>query len=89
MDWMKNVLAGGKATVVTHGRTYGVDQPRVVPMTEATRFFAAKEQKQHRRYEHDTYDVEGGRHQLASMDQTEDSVVATQLRRIGIVDRWR
>jgi deazaflavin-dependent oxidoreductase (nitroreductase family) len=49
-DWMKNVLASGQATVVTHGRTYGVDQPQVVPMTEATRYFGPKEQNLHRRF---------------------------------------
>jgi deazaflavin-dependent oxidoreductase (nitroreductase family) len=49
-DWMKNVLASGKATVVTHGRTYGVDQPEVIPMAEATRYFGPKEQKLHRRF---------------------------------------
>jgi deazaflavin-dependent oxidoreductase (nitroreductase family) len=53
-DWAKNVLASGKATVVTHGQTYGVDQPQVIPMTEATRYFGAKEQKLHRRFAVDT-----------------------------------
>jgi len=53
-DWMKNVLASGQATVVTHGRTYGVDQPQIVPMSEATRFFGPKEQKLHRRFAVDT-----------------------------------
>jgi deazaflavin-dependent oxidoreductase (nitroreductase family) len=49
-DWMKNVLAHGTATVVTHGHFYDVDEPHVVPMTEATRFFASKEQRLHRRF---------------------------------------
>ncbi len=49
-DWVKNVLADGKATVVTHGQTYGIDQPHVIPMTEATRYFAPKERKLHRRF---------------------------------------
>jgi len=53
-DWMKNVLASGTATVVTHGRTYGVDQPKVVPMAEATMYFGPKEQKLHRRFAVDT-----------------------------------
>ena len=53
-DWMKNVLASRNATVVTHGRTYGVDQPQVIPMTEATRYFGPKEQKLHRRFGVDT-----------------------------------
>jgi deazaflavin-dependent oxidoreductase (nitroreductase family) len=49
-DWMKNVLANGKATIVTHGQTYEVNQPRRVPMSDATAFFGPKEQKLHRRY---------------------------------------
>jgi len=49
-DWMKNVLASRKATVVTHGRAYEVDHPQVIPMTEATRYFRPKEQKLHRRF---------------------------------------
>ena len=53
-DWMKNVLATGKATVVTHGRTNGVDQPQVIPMTDATSYFGPKEQKLHRRVAVDT-----------------------------------
>ncbi len=53
-DWMKNVLASGNATVVSHGRTYGVDQPQIVPMTEATRYFGPKEQKLHRRFSVET-----------------------------------
>ena len=53
-DWMKKVLAVGTATLVTHGRTYGVDQPQVIPMTEATSYFGPKEQKLHRRFAVDT-----------------------------------
>jgi deazaflavin-dependent oxidoreductase (nitroreductase family) len=53
-DWMKNVLASGRATVVTHGRTYGVDRPDVIPMAEGTAYFGPKEQKLHRRFAVDT-----------------------------------
>jgi len=49
-DWMKNVVASGTATVVTHGQTYRVGQPEVIPMSEATRYFGPKEQKLHRRF---------------------------------------
>ena len=49
-DWMKNVLASGTATVVTHGQTYEVDQPQVIPMADATQYFRPKEQKLHRRF---------------------------------------
>ena len=51
---MKNVLASGTATVVTHGKTLAVDQPQVIPMTEATRYFLPKEQKLHQRFAVDT-----------------------------------
>jgi deazaflavin-dependent oxidoreductase (nitroreductase family) len=53
-DWAKNVLAGGAASVVTHGQTYQVDRPQVIPMTDATPCFGAKEQKLHRRFAVDT-----------------------------------
>ena len=49
-DWMKNVLADGRATIVSHGQTYEVDHPRIVSMSEATSHFAAKEQALHRRF---------------------------------------
>ena len=35
-DWMKNVLARGTATVVTHGQEYEVDQPQVIPRPRDT-----------------------------------------------------
>lgn len=53
-DWMKNVLASGTATLVTHGQAYEVDQPQVISMTDATRYFRPKEQKLHRRFAVDT-----------------------------------
>ncbi len=49
-DWTKNVLASGAASVVTHGQAYEVDQPQVIPMTDATRYFGPKEQRLHRRF---------------------------------------
>jgi deazaflavin-dependent oxidoreductase (nitroreductase family) len=49
-DWMKNVVASGRATVVSHGRSYEVDQPRLVPMTEASNYFGPKERKLQRRF---------------------------------------
>jgi hypothetical protein len=51
---MKNVLANGQASVVSHGQTYEVDQPQVIPMSEATMHFGPKEQKLHRRFDVDT-----------------------------------
>lgn len=50
-DWMKNVVAVGEASVVSHGRAYRVDQPQVIPMAEATGHFGPKEQKLHRRFD--------------------------------------
>lgn len=49
-DWSKNVLASGTATIVSNGRDYVVDQPQIIPMTEATSHFRPKEQKLHRRF---------------------------------------
>ncbi len=53
-DWAKNVVASGTASVVTHGQAYDVDQPRIIPMLDATQYFAPKEQKLHRRFAVDT-----------------------------------
>ncbi len=53
-DWMKNVVASGKATVLTRGRAYEVDQPEVIAMADATGYFRPKEQKLHRRFSVDT-----------------------------------
>ena len=33
-DWVQNVLAAGSATLVTEGRTYEIDQPEIVPITD-------------------------------------------------------
>ena len=49
-DWLKNVLAAGSASVVSSGDRYDIDQPKVIPMGEATAFFGAKEQRLHRRF---------------------------------------
>jgi deazaflavin-dependent oxidoreductase (nitroreductase family) len=49
-DWLKNILAEGSATVISDGRSYDVDRPEVIPMTEATTYFRPKEQRLHRRF---------------------------------------
>lgn len=46
-DWLKNVLASGSATIVDEGNTYDVDQPEVVPMAAAGRFFSSQDQRAH------------------------------------------
>ena len=53
-DWLKNVLAKGSATIVTSGRTYEVDRPEVIPMTEATAYFRPREQRMHRQFRVDS-----------------------------------
>lgn len=49
-DWLKNVLASGKAEIVNKGTTYAVDRPEVVSMEDATGYFGPKEQRLHRRF---------------------------------------
>ena len=53
-DWLKNVLDKGSATIVTNGRTYEVDRPEVIPMTEATAYFRPREQRMHRQFHVDS-----------------------------------
>lgn len=50
-DWLKNVLASGSAA---DARTYGVDQPEVIPIAEGTAFFRPREQGMHRRFRVDS-----------------------------------
>jgi deazaflavin-dependent oxidoreductase (nitroreductase family) len=49
-DWQKNVLASGKAEIVTDGKSYAVDRPEVVAMSDATGYFRPKEQRLHGRF---------------------------------------
>jgi deazaflavin-dependent oxidoreductase (nitroreductase family) len=53
-DWMKNVQASGRATVITHGHSYEVDHPLIIPMSDATQHFGPKEQRLHRRFDVET-----------------------------------
>ena len=46
-DWLKNVLAAGRATLVFDGETYEVDRPEVVSMDGANRLFPEREQRIH------------------------------------------
>jgi len=46
-DWLKNVLAAGKATIVYDGKTVDVDHPEVVPMADANRLFPPNQQRMH------------------------------------------
>jgi len=53
-DWLKNVLDKGSAAIVANGHTYQVDQPQVIPMTEATSYFRPREQRMHRQFHVDS-----------------------------------
>ena len=53
-DWLKNVLAAGSAAIVADGRSYEVDRPAVIPMTEATAYFRPRERRMHRQFHVDT-----------------------------------
>ena len=48
-DWLKNVLASGRATIVHAGKVYPVDRPEIVPMAGARSYFPAVLQRVHRR----------------------------------------
>jgi deazaflavin-dependent oxidoreductase (nitroreductase family) len=47
-DWAKNVLARGVAAIVYGGRTYSVDEPKIVPLAEATLNFTSADRLAHR-----------------------------------------
>jgi len=47
-DWLKNVLASGRATLVTEGDTYEVDQPLVVPIEVAESYFSPEDKRAQR-----------------------------------------
>ena len=46
-DWLKNVLAAGKAMIVHDGETFEVVEPEVVPIEEAAEWFSEKDRKAH------------------------------------------
>jgi hypothetical protein len=48
VNWLRNVLANGSATLVHAGRTYEVDQPEVVPMRAVESFYPASERQTNR-----------------------------------------
>ena len=49
-DWLRNVLANGSATLVSGGQEYQVDNPELIPMSDATGFFRPQERRLHRRF---------------------------------------
>ena len=48
-SWLRNVLASGRATLVTEGETWEVDRPDLVPMDAAERWFTAGDVRSFRR----------------------------------------
>ncbi len=44
-QWLKNVLAAGRADVVREGVTYPVDRPQVVPISEMDAYLSRSEQR--------------------------------------------
>jgi deazaflavin-dependent oxidoreductase (nitroreductase family) len=49
-DWLKNVVAAGRATIRFDGHPHAVDLPEVVPMEEVATDFAPREQRMHRQF---------------------------------------
>ena len=49
-DWLRNVLANGKAEITTGGKRQPVERPEVIPISEATPYFRPKEQRLQRRF---------------------------------------
>jgi deazaflavin-dependent oxidoreductase (nitroreductase family) len=49
-DWLRNVLSKGSAVIVTGGQACDIDQPEVIPMTEATAYFRPSEQRMQRQF---------------------------------------
>jgi len=47
-DWLKNVLAGGSAVLVTNGQTCTVDRPEVVATDDVKDEFPPSEERTHR-----------------------------------------
>ena len=48
-DWLRNVLAKGNAEITSHGERYPIDQPKLIPISEATLYLRPKEQRLQRR----------------------------------------
>lgn len=44
-DWVRNVIAAGRATLTTEGETVEVDRPEVLPIEWGMPYFSEKEQR--------------------------------------------
>ncbi len=49
-DWVRNVLAAGRATILDEGSEHRVDRPRLVPMQEVEELFPEKDRRGHRMF---------------------------------------
>lgn len=47
-QWLRNLLAAGRATLVHEGATYAVDRPEVVPLGTVSSRFSASDQRSFR-----------------------------------------
>lgn len=47
-NWLRNVLAGGQATLVTEGETWAVGEPEIVPLASVEDRFPASDRRSHR-----------------------------------------
>ena len=50
VDWVRNVMAAGSATIEHEGRTISVDRPTLIGPDEGNPHFPGKEQRTHRRF---------------------------------------
>jgi deazaflavin-dependent oxidoreductase (nitroreductase family) len=50
-DWLKNLLAAGRATIRFGGARYDVEHPELVDLQQVDGRFAQKEQRLHRRFQ--------------------------------------
>jgi deazaflavin-dependent oxidoreductase (nitroreductase family) len=49
-DWLKNVLARGRATILFDGGVYDVVEPEVIPIEDANPHFGLRDQRLHRQF---------------------------------------
>jgi deazaflavin-dependent oxidoreductase (nitroreductase family) len=49
-DWLQNVVASGRASIMHEGALYAVERPEVVPMSVAAESFPAESRRAHRMF---------------------------------------
>ncbi|WP_099022422.1 nitroreductase/quinone reductase family protein [Mycolicibacterium palauense] len=55
VDWLRNVLADGQATITTHGRTYQVSDPEVIDADTAEPQLPPRRRDLYHRFDVDRY----------------------------------